>query len=51
MVVHSPFRTAGLQAVINIKKGSWIDISIFKKEIFFHIVEWGLIVPSVPFQQ
>lgn len=49
IVVHSPFRTVGMQPVINIRKGN----RIFKKKVgeFFHVVEWSLIGLLVPFQQ
>lgn len=44
IVVHSPFRTLGMQPVINIQKGNWI---LKKKK--FHVVEWTLIGLLVPF--
>lgn len=53
IVVHSPFRTVGMQPVINIQKGNRIFKKKKRKKIgeFFHVVEWSLIGLLVPFQQ
>lgn len=45
IVVPSPFRSLGMQPVINIQKGNWI----LKKREFFHVVGWTLIGLLVPF--
>lgn len=50
IVVHSPFRSVGMQPVINIQKGNRI---LKKKKVgeFFHVAEWSLIGLLVSFQQ